>query len=103
MKKLILAVALFASVPAFAQHYGHHGYHGHHHGGYRGPGWGSVVGGAILGAVVYDIYNRPVIVQQPQVVVQTPPVVYQSQQNCTAWVETQSPDGTITRTRTCSQ
>ena len=99
MKKVILALALFASVPAFAQHHGHYG----HHGGYRGPGWGTVIGGAILGAVIYDAYNRPVVVQQQPVIVQNPPVVYQPRENCTAWVETQQPDGTITRTRTCTQ
>jgi hypothetical protein len=101
MKKVILALALLASVPAFAQHHGHYGHHGHH-GGYRGPGWGSVVGGMILGAVVYDIYNRPVVVQQP-VIVQQPPVVYQSQPNCGPWKEVQSQDGTIYRERTCTQ
>jgi len=100
MKKILFALVLVASAPAFAQHHGH-GHHGH--GGYRsGPGWGSVVGGVILGAVVYDIYNRPVVVQQP-VIVQNPPVIYQQNQYCTPWTETQNLDGTITRTRTCNQ
>lgn len=104
MKKFILALALMASSTAFAQHYGgYHGGHGHH-GGYHGPRWGQVVGGAILGAVVYDIYNRPVVIQpQPQVIVQQPQVVYQTRQECTPWIETQNVDGTITRTRTCNQ
>lgn len=99
MKKLILAIALFASVPAFAHHYGHHG----HHGGYRGPAWGNVIGGAVLGAVIYDIYNRPVIVQQPPVIIQNPTPIYQPRENCTLWKEVQSQDGTIYRERTCSQ
>ena len=93
---------------ASAQHFGHHGsYGGGHHGGgyYRGGGWGwgPVLGGALAGAVIYDIYNRPVVVQQPPVVVQQQPVMVQQNQNCTPWTETQHTDGTITRTRTCSQ
>ena len=89
---------------ASAQHFGHHGHYGH--GGYRGGGWGwgPVLGGALAGAVIYDIYNRPVVVQQPPVVVQQQqPVMVQQNQNCTPWTETQTSDGTITRTRTCSQ
>ena len=99
MKKLITLVLLTVSVSAFADW--HHG--GHRHGG--GWGWGPVIGGAVAGAVLYDIYNRPVVVQQPPVVVQQPqPVVVQQQpQNCTPWTETQTPDGKITRTRTCTQ
>jgi len=98
MKKLILVLALLATAPVFAQHR----HHGHHH-GHRGWGWGPVVGGAILGAVVYDIYNRPVVVQQQPVIVQNPPVVYQPQPNCGPWKEIQSPDGNIYRERTCTQ
>jgi hypothetical protein len=102
MKKIITLVLLTVSVSAFADW--RHG--GHHHGGYyRGGnwGWGPVLGGAIAGAVIYDIYNRPVVVQQPPVVVQQQqPILIQSQ-NCTPWTETQTSDGTITRTRTCSQ
>jgi len=100
MKKFILVLALFASVPAFAQHH-HHGHYGYRHN--HGWGWGPVIGGAVLGAVIYDIYNRPVVVQQPPVVVQQPQVVYQSNPNCGPWTETQNSDGTITRTRTCNQ
>ena len=75
MKKVILSLMLLASSTAFAQHGHHGGYHGHRHGG--GWGWAPWVGGAIVGAVVYDIYNRPVVVQQPPVIVQQPPVVAQ--------------------------
>jgi len=98
MKKFIVALLLLASVPAFAQH---HFYHRHgHHVYHRGGGWGPVIGGAIAGAVIYDIYNRQVVVQQP-IIVQQPTV--QQSQNCTPWTETQNSDGTITRTRTCQQ
>ena len=100
MKKLILALALLASVPAFAQHH-HHGHHGH----YRGPGWGWWVAPAVTGVIGYEIarQQQPVIVQQQPVIVQNPSPVYQSNPNCGPWVETQQPDGTITRTRTCNQ
>jgi len=101
MKKLFITLILAcATLPALAQHHGHgFRHHGHGHGYQRG-GWGlgPVVGGAIVGAVIYDIYNRPIVVQQPQIVVQNPPV---QMQTCTPWTETQHPDGNITRTRTC--
>jgi hypothetical protein len=97
MKKVLLAVVLFASVPAFAQYYHHH----HYHGGYRG-GW---IAPAIIGGVIGYELSRPrtVIVEQQPVIVQQPPVIYQPKENCTAWIETMQPDGTITRTRTCTQ
>jgi hypothetical protein len=104
MKKILaVAVLALAAVPAMAQHHGYHGgYYHHRHGG--GWGWAPFIGGAIAGAVVYDIYNRPVVVQQQPVIVQPQPtVVYQPQPNCSPWTETQNPDGTITRTRTCTQ
>jgi hypothetical protein len=105
MKKVLLAMSLvLLAGSASAQHFGHHG--GYGHGGYRGGGWGwgPVLGGALAGAVIYDIYNRPVVVQQPPVVVQQQqPIMVQQNQNCTPWTETQHTDGTITRTRTCSQ
>jgi hypothetical protein len=105
MKKVLLAMSLvLLAGSASAQHFGHHGHHGH--GGYRGGGWGwgPVLGGALAGAVIYDIYNRPIVVQQPPVVVQQQqPVTIQQNQNCTPWTETQNSDGTITRTRTCNQ
>jgi hypothetical protein len=104
MKKVLLAMSLvLLAGSASAQHFGHHGHYGH--GGHRGGwGWGPVLGGAIAGAVIYDIYNRPVVVQQqPVIVQQQQPVVVQQNQNCTPWTETQNSDGTITRTRTCNQ
>lgn len=108
MKKILAILLLSAiAIPAMAQHHGHGGYRG----GYwvrQGGGWGwaPFIGGAVAGAVIYDIYNRPVVVQQPPVIVQQipPPVVVQQQgQNCSPWMETQNPDGSITRTRTCAQ
>jgi hypothetical protein len=102
MKKIILIAALLATSTAFAQHHGHYGHRHHGH----GAGWVPWIGGAIAGAVIYDIYNRPVVVQQPPIVVQQPPVVQQYpqySQQCSPWTETQNSDGTITRTRTCTQ
>ena len=68
------------SLPAMAQH-GHYGHYGH-----RGHGWAPWIGGAILGAVAYDIYHRPVVVQQQPVIVQQPPVVVQ-QQPATVYID----------------
>lgn len=73
MKRTLTAVALTLALATSAQANGHG--HGHRHGG--GPGWVPWVGGAVIGAVIYDIYNRPVVVQQPPVIVQQPPVVIQ--------------------------
>ena len=103
MKKFLFTLLLLSSVPAFAQ-YHHHGHGGYYRGG--GFGWGPVIGGAVVGAMIYDVYNRPVVVQQQQPVIiqqQQQPVIIQQNQNCTPWTETQHSDGTITRTRTCNQ
>ena len=104
MKKLLVLLILAASSTAFAQHYHGHRHHGHH--GHHGSRWVPWVGGVIAGAVIYDIYNRPVVVQQPPVVIQQPPVIMQHPQygqTCTPWTEVQKYDGTVTRTRTCTQ
>lgn len=105
MKKLI--IALFAALlltPVFAQH-GHHRHHGYwrHH---PGHGWGwtvpVIVGGAIIGYEISRSQQPPVIVQQQPVIVQSP-ATDPSFTSCSPWTETQNPDGTITRTRTCTQ
>ena len=99
MKKILLALSLLAITgPAMAQHY--HG-HGLRHGGYyRGPGVGWWVAPVVVGAIGYELgRQQTVIVQQPPIVVQNP----QPGQVCSPWTETQNPDGTITRTRTCNQ
>ena len=101
MKRVLLALALFATAgTASAQwHHGHrpHGYYG----GYYGGGWvAPLIIGGVVGAA---IANRPttqtetVIVQQPQT------VVIQRQPVCTEWKEIQNSDGTIYRERTCTQ
>ena len=73
MKKFLLALALVGiASTASAQHYNYRHHHGHRGGGNV---WLPLVGGAIAGAVIYDMYNRPIAVQQPPVVVQQPPVI----------------------------
>jgi hypothetical protein len=106
MKKLITAFVLSAglgscAVPASAQ-----GFH-HHHGYYRGYNGGWVAPAIIGGVIGYELsrpryYEPPVVVQQP-VIVQQPVYSVTPQPNCTVWTETQHADGTITRTRTCTQ
>ena len=122
MKKLIALLLLTLSASAaMAQHHGNghgngyrnlHGHHGHYARGHVGVGWGWAVPAAIGGLIVYQA-TRPqsVIVQPPPVVYQQAPVVIQQpsdysnlqNQNCTPWTEVQSSDGSITRTRTCTQ
>ena len=99
MKKILVALSLLALTgTAMAQHY--HGHGLRHHGHYRGPGFGWWVAPVVTGVIGYEIARsqQPVIVQQQPVIVQTPTT---TQQNCSPWTETQNPDGTITRTRTC--
>jgi hypothetical protein len=76
MKKLLLALSLFAVVgTANAQ------WHHHRHGGYyRAPGYGGWVAPLIIGGVIgYEINraNQQVIVQQPPIIVQSQPVLQQ--------------------------
>lgn len=100
MKKILLALSLLTlTSTAMAQHY--HGNGFHHPGHYRGPGFGWWVAPVVTGVIGYEIAKQQqVIVQQP-VIVQNPPL--QPGQVCTPWTETQNPDGTITRSRTCNQ
>jgi hypothetical protein len=102
MKKILALVLALASVSAMAQP----GFRHHHHGYYPGYNYGWVAPTIIGGVIGYEIARNqpPVIVQQPVVVQQAPATVYYGQsQQCTVWTEVQNPDGTITRTRTCSQ
>lgn len=102
MKKVILALSLLALAGTASAHEGFR----HYHGGYYNSG--SWVAPAIIGGVIgYELsrpryYEPPVIVQQP-VVVQQPVYTVTPQPSCSVWTETQHPDGTITRTRTCTQ
>ena len=99
MKKLIatLVIALFAS-SAIAQQ--HHGGHVHGHWQRHGNGWHWVVPAIIGGAIVYEVTRPPVVTQQPTIIYQNTVI---NDSNCSPWTEVQNPDGTITRTRTCTQ
>lgn len=98
MKKLFISLILAcATLPALAQHHGH-GFR--HHGHYRGPDIGWWVAPVVVGAIGYELgRQQTVVVQQPPVIVQQPGI---QNQNCTPWTETLQSDGTIVRTRTCT-
>ena len=100
MKKLFITLILVcATLPVLAQHHGHGFRHHGHHGHYRSPSMGWWVAPVVIGAIGYELgRQQTVVVQQPQIVVQNPPI---QGQICTPWTETQHPDGNITRTRTC--
>ena len=101
MKKLLLALSMLAVVGTANAQWHHHGHH-------RGGHGGNWVAPAIIGGIIgYELsrpryYEPPVIVQQP-VIVRQPVYSVTPQPNCTLWTETQHADGTITRTRTCTQ
>ena len=102
MKQLLLALSMLAVVGTANAQWHHHG--GYHRGGYSNN-W---VAPAIIGGVIgYELsrpryYEPPVVVQQP-VIIQQQPVYTATTASCTVWTETQHADGTITRTRTCTQ
>lgn len=98
MKKLLAILLLTTSVSAIAQH--GYGFRPHpYYGGVYGNNW---VGPALIGGVIGYELSRPRYYEQP-VIVQQPVYTITPQPSCTVWTETQQPDGTITRTRTCSQ
>ena len=101
MKQLLLAISMLAVVGTANAQW-------HHHNHYRGGGYNNWIAPAIIGGVIgYELnrpryYEPPVVVQQP-VIIQQPVYSATIQPSCTVWTETQHADGTITRTRTCSQ
>jgi hypothetical protein len=102
MKQLLLALSMLAVVGTANAQWHHHGY-------YRGGYNNNWVAPAIIGGVIgYELnrpryYEPPVVVQQPVIIQQQPVYSATPQPNCTVWTETQHSDGTITRTRTCTQ
>jgi hypothetical protein len=99
MKQFLITLLLTASATAFANPY--HGGHWRHH---HSPRVHWIVPAVIGGAVVYGVTRQDNVVIQPQspAVIYTERGVFQTYtQNCSAWTETQMPDGSITRTRTC--
>jgi hypothetical protein len=102
MKKILVLLLLAASGTVFAQHYHGHKHHGHGHRHHGHNGWSWVVPAVIGGVVVYGATRPdPVIVQQPVII--QPPLPAPQMQNCSPWTETLNADGTITRTRFCTQ
>ena len=112
MKKLLALMLLTLSASAMAQHHGHGFRHGHGH-GYHGNGhwakshsggWGWSVPAVVGGVLVYQALRQPVYAQPSTVVIQQQPVyIQQANPTCTDWTEVHSSDGSITRTRTCTQ
>lgn len=94
MKKLLVFVGAFVAFNAAAQHRPFH-YHPHYH---RADPFIWVAPTIIGGVIGYEIARQ----QTQQVVIQQPPQVIIQGQNCTPWTEVQNPDGSITRTRTCT-
>ena len=94
MKKLIALALLTLAVSAQAQH--------HHHHRHGGGNWiAPVIVGGVIGYALTRNHNEPVYnygYVPPPVIVQPP-----LRSVCTPWTETQYADGTVTRTRTCSQ
>ena len=103
MKQNLIIAGIFASILAMSTLFATdaHADHWRHGGGayYYHPGYGWAVPALIGGAIVYEATRPPVVIQQPPVIIQQPT----PQSNCSPWTEIQNPDGTITRTRTCTQ
>jgi hypothetical protein len=122
MKKLLVLMLLAFSASAMAQHQSHgssfrhghgfkqghswqsgHGGHGHWARGHSGA-WNWAVPAAIGGLIIYEATRQPIVVQPNPVIIQQQSLpLHQANPTCTPWTEVQSSDGTISRTRTCTQ
>jgi hypothetical protein len=93
MKKILIALALGATLVGSAQaQWHHHGYQG----GYRAQGGGNWIAPLIIGGIAGAVIARestPVVVQQQPVYVQQPPQVIVQQQQPQGFV--QCPPGTM--------
>jgi hypothetical protein len=99
MKKFLLLITLsLLSLTASAQYQHWHS----RYGPYQTGGGGGWIAPVIIGGVIgYGIsrsqqYPSTVIIQQPSVTIE-------NNMECSAWRETQQPDGTIKRERICYQ
>lgn len=88
MKKLLLVSLLLVSNVYANPHHNR----GHGHWQKRGPEWVWVIPAVVGGVVVYQA-TRP----------RVHPLADPSMTVCSPWTEIHNPDGTITRTRTCTQ
>ena len=111
MKRILAVFLVLVSTTVLAQPY--QPYHRHH--GYwqrgGGNGWMWVAPTIVGGVIGYELArNQPVVVNPPTtvivngqpVVVNPQPMIVQQPQ-CSPWTEVLNPDGTVTRTRTCTQ
>ena len=96
MKKILLVSLLTLSSTAFAHGPNVYYSYGHHH------GHNNWVAPLIVGGIVGYAISRPPIVYTQQAYPPVTSIPTVQTQNCTPWIETQNIDGSITRTRTCS-
>jgi hypothetical protein len=83
MKKFIAILLLTLTAGTVMAQHNHHRHHNHYRGGHYGGGnWMAPL---IIGGTIGYILNRPapVVVEQPPVYVQPPPMV---QQQCTRYI-----------------
>jgi len=99
MKKILLLITLsLLSLTASAQYMHWQSRYAPYHSG--GGGWIAPV---IIGGVIGYSINRA---QQPNTIIihqSQPGVTVENNMECSAWRETQQPDGTIKRERICYQ
>ena len=97
MKKILFLITLsLLSLTASAQYMHWQSRYAPYHSG--GGGWIAPV---IIGGVIGYSINRA---QQPNtIIIQQPSVTVENNMECSAWRETQQPDGTIKRERICYQ
>ena len=63
----------------------------------------AIVGGAIVYDALTSTPDTVVVDQQPSTVIVQQPSTVTQVENCSPWTETMNPDGTVTKTRTCTQ
>jgi hypothetical protein len=103
MKKIILSMLLLV-VAGTASAQWHHNHHRGPQVVYRDSNWiAPLIIGGIVGSVIANNNQQPVIVQQQPIYVQPQSVIVQRQTVCTEWKEIQQPDGQVYRERTCTQ
>jgi hypothetical protein len=84
MKKIVLALAVVASLAGSvqAEAHGYYGGYGYRGGYYGGNGWGvagAVLGGMVVGAAINQATQPVYVQQQPVYVQQQPQVIYQQE------------------------
>lgn len=96
MRTMLALILMTVSTLAWAG--GPHGHRNHHYHRHHNH-WHWVAPAIVSGAVVYHLTRpEPLPPPVPYVYYPVPQPSY-----CTAWTEWMNPDGTVTRSRTCSQ